>query len=141
MDIFGYIKIGKRISKAHKALFAHKTMVLWYKGNPIIGTMHDGLWYQQDMNGKWEQLMFQQQVTHVSFYLPHQMKTEKEQILAIIAEIQEERKAAHIVPNHVLASEIINRGFHQPQQVLNELCAEGKIRWCRTLNDTAFTIK
>jgi hypothetical protein len=67
MDIFGYIKIGKRISKAHKALFAHKTMVLWYKGNPIIGTMHDGLWYQQDMNGNWEQLMFQQQVTHVSF--------------------------------------------------------------------------
>lgn len=69
------------------------------------------------------------------------MKTEKEQILAIIAEIQEERKAAHIVPNHVLATEIINRGFHQPQQALNELCAEEKIRWCRTLNDTAFTIR
>lgn len=69
------------------------------------------------------------------------MKTEKEQVLAIIAEIQEERKAAHIVPNHVLATEIINRGFRQPQQALNELCAEGKIEWCRTLNDTAFTIK
>ena len=66
---------------------------------------------------------------------------EKEQILTIIAEIQEERKAAHIVPNHVLSTEIINRGFHQPQQALNELCAEGKIGWCRTLNDTAFTIK
>lgn len=66
---------------------------------------------------------------------------EKEQILTIIAEIQEKRKAAHIVPNHVLATEIINRGFHQPQQALNELCAEGKIGWCRTLNDTAFTIK
>lgn len=69
------------------------------------------------------------------------MKTEKEQILAIIAEIQEERKAEHIVPNHVLATEIINRGFHQPQQDLNELCAEGKIDWCRTLNDIAFTIR
>lgn len=66
---------------------------------------------------------------------------EKEQILAIIAEIQEERKEAHIVPNHVLATEIINRGFHQPQQALNELCAEGKIDWCRTLNYTAFTIR
>ena len=66
---------------------------------------------------------------------------EKEQILAIIAEIQEERKASHIVPNHVLATEIINRGFHQPKQALNELCAEGKIDWCRTLNDTAFTIR
>lgn len=69
------------------------------------------------------------------------MKTEKEQILAIIAEIQEERKASHIVPNHVLATEIINRGFHHPQQAINELCAEGKIDWCRTLNDTAFTIR
>ena len=34
MNIFGYIKVGKRISKAHKALFTHKTMVLWYKGKP-----------------------------------------------------------------------------------------------------------
>ena len=66
---------------------------------------------------------------------------EKEQVLSIIAEIQEERKAAHIVPNHVLATEIINRGVHQPQQSLNELYAEGKIDWCRTLNDTAFTIR
>lgn len=55
------------------------------------------------------------------------MKTDKEQILAIIAEIQAERKAAHIVPSHVLTAEIINRGFQQPQQALNELCAEGKI--------------
>lgn len=69
------------------------------------------------------------------------MKTDKEQILAIIAEIQAERKAAHIVPSHVLTAEIINRGFHQPQQALNELCAEGKIDWCRTLNDMAFTIR
>lgn len=141
MNIFGYIKIGKRISKAHKALFTHKTMVIWYKGNPIIGTMHDGLWYQQDMNGNLEQLMFQQQVTHVSFLPSPPNEDRKEQILAIIAEIQEERKAAHIVPNHVLTTEIINRGFHQPQQALNELCAEGKIDWCRTLNDIAFTIR
>ena len=69
------------------------------------------------------------------------MKTDKEQILAIIAEIQEERKAAHIVPNHVLVTEIINRGVHHPQQALNELYSEGKIDWCRTLNDTAFTIR
>lgn len=69
------------------------------------------------------------------------MKTDKEQILAIIAEIQAERKAAHIVPSHVLTAEIINQGIHQPQQALNELCSEGKIDWCRTLNDMAFTIK
>ena len=55
------------------------------------------------------------------------MKTEKEKILASIADIQEEREAANIVPSHVLTSEIINRGFHQPYQAINELCAEGKI--------------
>lgn len=69
------------------------------------------------------------------------MKTDKEQILAIIAEIQAERKAAHIVPSHVLTVEIIKRGFQHPHQALNELCAEGKIDWCRTLNDMAFTIR
>lgn len=140
MNIFGYIKVGKRISKAHRFLFEGKTLVLWYKGNPIIGTMIDGKWYKQDMNRNLEQLMFQSEVTHVSL-LPSPNEDRKRTILAIIAEIQEERKAAHIVPNHVLAAEIINRGFHQPQQALNELCAEGKIEWCRTLNDTAFTIK
>lgn len=66
---------------------------------------------------------------------------EKEQVLAIIADILSERKAAHIVPCHVLTTEIINHGIHQPQQSLNELYAEGKIDWCRTLNDTAFTIR
>lgn len=69
------------------------------------------------------------------------MKTEKEKILAIIAEIQAEREAAHIVPPHVLTVEIINRGFQYPYQTLNELCAEGKINWYRTLNDMAFTIR
>lgn len=140
MDIFGYIKIGKRISKAHKAMFTNKTMVIWYKGNPIIGTMHDGLWYQQDLNGMLELLMFQSEVTHVSF-LPSPNEDRERKILAIIAEIQAEREADHIVPPHVLTAEIINRGFHQPYQTINELCEEGKIKWCRTLNDMAFTIR
>ena len=69
------------------------------------------------------------------------MKTEKEKILAIIAEIQAERESAHIVPNHVMTTELIHRGFHQPYQAINELCAEGKINWFRTLNDIAFTIR
>lgn len=66
---------------------------------------------------------------------------EKEQLLAIIADIQSSRNAAHIVPCHVLTTEIINRGIHNPKQALNELYAEGKIDWCRTLNDTAFTVR
>ena len=66
MNIFGYIKVGNRISKAHRFLFEGKTLILWYKGNPIIGTMIDGKWYHQDMNRNREQLMFQSEVTHVS---------------------------------------------------------------------------
>ena len=69
------------------------------------------------------------------------MKTEKEKILAIIAEIQAEREAAHIMPPHVLTAEIINRGCNKPYKAINELCAEGKINWCRTINDMAFTIR
>lgn len=69
------------------------------------------------------------------------MKTEKEQILAIISEIQDKREAAHIVPPHVRTTEIINRGFHKPYQSLNELVREGRINWCNTLNDIAFTIR
>lgn len=69
------------------------------------------------------------------------MKTEKEQILAIIAEIQDKREAAHIVPPHVRTTEIINRGFHKPYQSLNELVREGRINRFKTLNDMAFTIR
>ena len=67
MNIFGYIKVGKRISRVHKAIFERSTMVLWYNDKPIIGTMIDGKWYQCDLNGRCEQLMFQSHVTHVSF--------------------------------------------------------------------------
>lgn len=69
------------------------------------------------------------------------MKTEKEKILGIIAEIQAKREADHIVPPHVRTTEIINRGFHKPYQALNELVREGRINWCKTLNDMAFTIR
>ena len=66
MNIFGYIKVGNRISKAHRFLFEGKTLILWYKGNPIIGTMIDGKWYQQDTNRNREKLVFQSEVAHVS---------------------------------------------------------------------------
>lgn len=64
----------------------------------------------------------------------------KEKILTAIQFIQSEREKAHIVPSHVLVSEIINLGYLNPYETLNELVKEGKINWCRTLNSTAFTI-
>lgn len=140
MNIFGYIKVGKRVSKAHRLLFEGKNLIMWYKDKPIIGTMIDGKWCCIDINGNKEILMYQSLVTQVSF-LPSPNEDRERKILAIIAEIQAEREAAHIVPPHVLTTEIINRGCHQPYQAINELCAEGKINWCRTLNDMAFTIR
>lgn len=65
----------------------------------------------------------------------------KEKILSFISELQKEREDAHISPAHVLTVEIINRGFHNPYNALNELYYEGKIEWHRTINDIAFTIK
>ena len=67
MNIFGYIKVGKRISKTHHLLFEGKTIVLWYKDKPIIGTMIKGKWYNTDISGNKEMLMYQSLVTHVSF--------------------------------------------------------------------------
>lgn len=64
----------------------------------------------------------------------------KKKILITISELQAKREAAHIVPPHVLTSEIINRGCHNPYKAINELVEEGKLRWNRTLNDVAFTI-
>ncbi len=65
----------------------------------------------------------------------------KEKILDIVRGLQAEREARHIVPPHVLTSEIINRGCHNPYVAINELVKEGKLDWCRTLNDMAFTIR
>lgn len=64
----------------------------------------------------------------------------KQRILAIIGEVQALKEEAHITPHHVLTSEIINRGCHNPYMTLNELVRDGKLRWHRTLNDVAFTI-
>lgn len=67
MNIFGYIKVGKRVSKAHRLLFEGKTLIIWYKDKPIIGTMIDGKWCIMDINGNKEVLMYQSLVTQVSF--------------------------------------------------------------------------
>ena len=67
MNIFEYIKVGKRVIKAHRLLFEGKTLIMWYKDKPIIGTMIDGKWCIMDINGNKVVLMYQSLVTHVSF--------------------------------------------------------------------------
>lgn len=64
----------------------------------------------------------------------------KEEIFKLIERIQTERQNNHIEPHHVLLAEIINDGFHSPQRDINQLVGEGRLKWCRTLNDLAFTI-
>ena len=78
MNIFGYIKVGKRVSKAHRLLFEGKTLIMWYKDKPIIGTMIDGKWCCMDINGNKEILMYPSLVTQVSFLpSPHEDRERK----------------------------------------------------------------
>ena len=78
MNIFEYIKVGKRLSKAHRLLFEGKTLIMWYKDKPIIGTMIDGKWYNIDISGNKEMLMYQSLVTQVSFLpSPHEDRERK----------------------------------------------------------------
>ena len=78
MNIFGYIKVGKRVSKAHRLLFEGKNLIMWYKDKPIIGTMIDGKWCCIDINGNKEILMYQSLVTQVSFLpSPHEDRERK----------------------------------------------------------------
>lgn len=73
------------------------------------------------------------------FHFCHRLM--KKKILSTVRELQSEREEAQIVPSHVRISEIINHGCHDPYAAINELVNEGKLNWCRTLNEVAFTIK
>lgn len=64
----------------------------------------------------------------------------KEKILSIVRELQDEREKAHVKPVHVLTAEIANKAGGDPRPFLNELVQEGRVSWCRTINDVAFTI-
>lgn len=55
-----------------------KTLIMWYKDKPIIGTMIDGKWCCMDINGNKEILMYQSLVTQVSFLpSPHEDRERK----------------------------------------------------------------
>ena len=78
MNIFGYIKVDKRVSKDHRLLFEGKKLIMWYKDKPVIGTMIDGKWCYSDINGNNEVIMYQSLVTHVSFLpSPHEDRERK----------------------------------------------------------------
>lgn len=67
----------------------------------------------------------------------------KENIFEIISEIQKSKEQRHIVPSLALYSEIYNKCdiSHQDMEAaLNILFAEGKIVYCMTINQIAFTI-
>lgn len=67
----------------------------------------------------------------------------KEKIFEIISEIQKSKEQRHIVPSLALYSEIYNKCdiSHQDMEAtLNILFAEGKIVYCMTINQIAFTI-
>lgn len=65
----------------------------------------------------------------------------KDKILSTVRKLQGQREEAHVTPPLVLLSEIINHGCKNPKDAINELCREGKLGWCRTLNEYGFFIK
>lgn len=68
----------------------------------------------------------------------------KEKIFNIISEIQKNKEQRHIVPSLALYSEIYNKcdiPLKDMETALNLLFAEGKIDYCTTINQIAFTIK
>lgn len=67
----------------------------------------------------------------------------KEKILKTIEEIQGDKEHRHIVPALALYSEIYNKcnmSHSDIEATLNSLFAEGKIVYCMTINQLAFTI-
>lgn len=68
-DFLTYSTPCQSVSTAglRKGIAEGKQLILWYQGKPIIGTMIAGIWYQVDISGDREQLLFQRSVTHVSF--------------------------------------------------------------------------
>ena len=67
----------------------------------------------------------------------------KEKILETIVEIQKDKERRHIVPALALYSEIHNKcnvSHTDMGAALNSLFAEGRIVYCMTINQLAFTI-
>lgn len=68
----------------------------------------------------------------------------KTKIFDIISEIQNSKEQKHIIPSLALYSEIYNKcdmSHNDMEAALNKLFAEGKIDYCMTINQIAFTIK
>lgn len=66
----------------------------------------------------------------------------KEEIYQIIKNIEEAKKERKQVHSYVLQSEIaIQCSADEKRRIINELFREGKIGYCRTLNQLAFYIK
>lgn len=59
-------------------------------------------------------------------------------IFRIIQNIQKGKENNHIIPSHVLFSEICNFCHSDPRKELNRLFLEGKIIYFKTLNQLAF---
>lgn len=66
----------------------------------------------------------------------------KEEIYLIIKNTEKAKKERKQVPSYVLQSEIATKcSADEKKRIINELFREGKIGYCRTLNQLAFYIK
>lgn len=56
-------------------------------------------------------------------------------ILAEIKSISAKKREKNILPDHVLSSELFSKIIDEAKKELNALCAEGKIRYGKTINE------
>ena len=62
-------------------------------------------------------------------------------LVEIIASIEADNESRGVAPSHAMLTEIIAEVDKRIRPELRQLCQDGKLDWCETLNSYAFSIK
>ena len=62
-------------------------------------------------------------------------------LVDVVKTIEERKKSQNISPTHAMFSEIAAEVGNMVKPELRQLCQDGKLDWCETLNSYAFSIK
>lgn len=62
-------------------------------------------------------------------------------LVDIIKTIEERKRSLGISPTHAVLNEIVAEIDKRIKPELRQLCQDGKLDWCETLNSYAFSIK
>lgn len=62
-------------------------------------------------------------------------------LVDVVKAIEERKKAENIAPSHAMFSEIVAEVGNMVKPELRQLCQDGRLDWCETLNSFAFSTK